>query len=78
MYRLILPGLAVLLTAIGCVGDVPPDASLSDVSHPANPDAPAATRPTFDEPAATPTSAPAPAPMGDMRGMHHHDHGGAR
>ena len=76
MNRILFTGLAALVAAAGCVGDVSPDASLTDATHPAHPRAPAATRPTWDDPLAAPTSKPATMPADEMPSGHHHHHGG--
>lgn len=70
---------ALAATVAGCVGDLPPDDSLADRDHPANPAALAATRPTLEDlPAATqPTPAPVSTPAG-VDHSHHQHGGGAR
>jgi hypothetical protein len=72
--KLIFALAACAAVAAGCVGDLPPDVSLADRDHPANPAAPAASRPVWDDPlvATRPAAAPAEADHS------HHHHGGAR
>lgn len=70
--------LAALVAAAGCVGDLPPDASLSDPTHPGHPHAAAAPRATWDDPLAAPTSRPATAPAEGTPADHHHHHGGGQ